>query len=319
MGADFEDVNRGTPTRRERAHSLLAQLEPYLDALVCYASTIQEHDPNRIVKEIRELLEDSPAPAAGGLEPAREAVACLYTVQGDSQPFMRISRGMLHVAGDIVAVQPLGPLPASPAPAAGGLEAAQVTSADVTIALREWFGGERYARDYEYLNTQLGPHMKAMLEAVLRDRCERAATPAVKPVAWLVVSGQGRRSIIDAQKYDAESDDFWISPAAKAAATITPLYAHPAPAGESAQVKEAEQERDRLAKLVESMIKEPTFAKSPHARMAIAIAASNVRRGRLLTSSEKFDNLTSAIEEDDPDLAARIRASLDLAPDENQP
>lgn len=69
-------------------------------------------------------------------------------------------------------------------------------------------------------------------------------------------------------------------------------------------------ERDRLAKLVESMIEEPTFAKSPHARMAIAIAASNVRRGRLLTSSEKFDNLTSAIEEDDPDLANRLRACL---------
>ncbi|MGW9332759.1 hypothetical protein [Bosea sp. NPDC055594] len=55
-----------------------------------------------------------------------EAVACLYTVQGDSQPFMRISRGMLHAAGDIVAVQPLGPLPATPAPAAEGLEAVRV-------------------------------------------------------------------------------------------------------------------------------------------------------------------------------------------------
>jgi hypothetical protein len=72
----------------------------------------------------------------------------------------------------------------------------------------------------------------------------------------------------------------------------------------------AEDERDRLAKLVEGMLNEPVFAKSPHARMAIAIAARNVRRGRALTAEEKFDNLTAAIEEDDPELANRLHSCI---------
>lgn len=44
------------PTRAQRLEALLREINPYLDAVVCYASTINEHEPNRIVKEIRELL-----------------------------------------------------------------------------------------------------------------------------------------------------------------------------------------------------------------------------------------------------------------------
>lgn len=31
-------------------------LEPHLDAVICYASTMSEHPPNRAVKEVREYL-----------------------------------------------------------------------------------------------------------------------------------------------------------------------------------------------------------------------------------------------------------------------
>ena len=34
----------------------LQGLEPSLDAILCYASTIHEHEPNRIVKNVREYL-----------------------------------------------------------------------------------------------------------------------------------------------------------------------------------------------------------------------------------------------------------------------
>lgn len=51
---------------------------------------------------------------------------------------------------------------------------AKVTSTDVIVALREWFGGDRYARDWEYLDAQQGPHMRAMLEAVFADRRARS-------------------------------------------------------------------------------------------------------------------------------------------------
>ena len=35
---------------------LLEDLEPYLDAIVCYASTMDEHPPNKTVREIRDIV-----------------------------------------------------------------------------------------------------------------------------------------------------------------------------------------------------------------------------------------------------------------------
>lgn len=62
--------------------------------------------------------------------------------------------------------------------------APRVTDAMVTIMLREWFGGERYARDYEYLDMQQGPRMRAALEAALSteptaERIARAALASI--------------------------------------------------------------------------------------------------------------------------------------------
>ena len=36
--------------------AVLTRLEPHLDAIVCYASTMGEHEPNRIAHDIRALL-----------------------------------------------------------------------------------------------------------------------------------------------------------------------------------------------------------------------------------------------------------------------
>ena len=46
----------------------------------------------------------------------------------------------------------------------------EVTEAEVLIALREYVGGERYARDYEYCNAQLAPKMRKALRAALAAR-----------------------------------------------------------------------------------------------------------------------------------------------------
>jgi hypothetical protein len=85
-------------------------------------------------------------------------------------------------------------------------------------------------------------------------------------------------------------------------------------------------ERDRLARLVEGMIDQApqSVYGKPAVRMALAIAASAVRRGRHLTDSEKLCNLANAMEEpstgDTPEdiaesmaLAARIRAAAGAA------
>jgi hypothetical protein len=40
----------------DKSIELLERLEPYLDNLICYASTIEEYEPNKIVKDIKEYL-----------------------------------------------------------------------------------------------------------------------------------------------------------------------------------------------------------------------------------------------------------------------
>lgn len=62
---------------------------------------------------------------------------------------------------------------------------------------------------------------------------------------------------------------------------------------------------DRLARLVEAMVDN---YKDPGIRVALAIAASNVRRGRFLTDKEKLLNLTKAIEEELPGETDEERA-----------
>ena len=42
--------------RAERLAGALRRVEPYLDAIVCYASTMDEHEPNRIAFEARQAL-----------------------------------------------------------------------------------------------------------------------------------------------------------------------------------------------------------------------------------------------------------------------
>jgi len=41
---------------RERLRDLLRRVEPHLDAIVCYASTMGEHEPNRIAHDVRATL-----------------------------------------------------------------------------------------------------------------------------------------------------------------------------------------------------------------------------------------------------------------------
>lgn len=40
----------------EEATGLLGRLEPHLDAIVCYASTMDEHEPNRLAVDTRAFL-----------------------------------------------------------------------------------------------------------------------------------------------------------------------------------------------------------------------------------------------------------------------
>jgi hypothetical protein len=41
----------------ERLRDLLRRLDPFLDSIVCYASTIGEHEANRVVADIRAALQ----------------------------------------------------------------------------------------------------------------------------------------------------------------------------------------------------------------------------------------------------------------------
>jgi hypothetical protein len=61
-------------------------------------------------------------------------------------------------------------------------------------------------------------------------------------------------------------------------------------------------DRDQCAELIEAMIWQAPWCDQPWARMALAIGARAIRRGRYLTEVEKMENLAVAMAED-PELA----------------
>jgi len=70
------------------------------------------------------------------------------------------------------------------------------------------------------------------------------------------------------------------------------------------------QQRDRDLEIVRSLAKQKPYCDQAWARMALAIAASAIERGRLLTDAEKNENLAKAFDEEgDHDTAAKIRGA----------
>lgn len=55
---------------------------------------------------------------------------------------------------------------------------------------------------------------------------------------------------------------------------------------------------EAYAKLVQEMIYQKPWCEQSWARLALAVAARAIRRGRHLTESEKLHNLATAMEED---------------------
>lgn len=69
-----------------------------------------------------------------------------------------------------------------------------------------------------------------------------------------------------------------------------------------------EEHREHDAKLVEAMIDQRPWSDKPDVRVALAVAASAIRRGRHLTEAEQLRNLANAMEAEDVD------DGLDMAP-----
>ena len=53
----------------KRARDALAALEPYLDAIICYASTMDEHEPNRLAVNARAAIAAADAALAAAPQP----------------------------------------------------------------------------------------------------------------------------------------------------------------------------------------------------------------------------------------------------------
>ena len=70
---------------------------------------------------------------------------------------------------------------------------------------------------------------------------------------------------------------------------------------------------DRDAALCEALMQEKPYCDQPWARMALAVAARAIRRGRLLTGTEKTENLANAFDEEgDHETAERLRLAAKL-------
>lgn len=53
-----------TPNSHDAALALLRRIEQHIDAIVCYASTMDEHEPNRLAVDLRAYLATHPAPVS---------------------------------------------------------------------------------------------------------------------------------------------------------------------------------------------------------------------------------------------------------------
>lgn len=87
------------------ALDLLRRLEPHLDALVCYASTASEYEPNKLVQEVRALLASSPvaAPCQHRIADARNPIV--------KSGYLCIDCGALFSAADHAGAEPAQPVP----------------------------------------------------------------------------------------------------------------------------------------------------------------------------------------------------------------
>lgn len=72
-------------------------------------------------------------------------------------------------------------------------------------------------------------------------------------------------------------------------------------------------QREKSARLIEEMIDQRIGKKRPDVRMALAIAASAVRRGRHLTEGEQLENLAKGFEETDPEWANEFRRKAGIS------
>jgi len=71
-----------------------------------------------------------------------------------------------------------------------------------------------------------------------------------------------------------------------------------------------ESEREFIAREIEATMEEGFYKKCAEARVALAIAASIVRRGRRLTSNEQLINLANAMEEADMENGTNENAKI---------
>lgn len=105
--------------------------------------------------------------------------------------------------------------------------------------------------------------------------------------------------------FDNPGDCRWRLASSAVRLIAAEVAGHSLPPADADRMAEAET-IEACAKLVEDMIGRRGLDR-PDARMALAIAANTIRRGRHLSESEQLNNLAEAIGEDDPELAERIR------------
>jgi hypothetical protein len=69
-------------------------------------------------------------------------------------------------------------------------------------------------------------------------------------------------------------------------------------------------EREFIATEIEATMEESFYKKRPAARVALAIAAGIVRRGRRLTSNEQLSNLANAMQDADRENCTDENANI---------
>lgn len=204
---------------------------------------VVEHDPGFLhiygPQNLRLLTAAPKATETQGLREAAQAVIAaagttyrkrngqIGTLEGDDGEMMVLvpSDEFEHLRATLATTPQ--PLPETP-----GLREALVSSKRI---LREWFGGERYARDYEYLDANFGKQARQVADWVNRAALSVTSQPLAVPddgagrdevVAWTYAHEQGAKVVTLYRRDKGAFADWMETPLVPASALSAERAAH---------------------------------------------------------------------------------------------
>ncbi|WP_341989801.1 hypothetical protein [Azorhizobium sp. AG788] len=313
--AAWENTKSGQTNRAEIQRWLIEDMKPAIDAarsvLAAEPSHADDLAVDRFAVAMKAKLAKKRAEGRGGWDDkgacSNSALTRLlrnHVEKGDPIDVGNLAM-MIHQRGERVAA-----LTPSPKGGADGDEARQL--AEVVLSMQFASAPGQHARSLaRHVLGLRDPHGASDEVVAITTNGTTRFVPKGEPVflvrgqdaagaatvrAWsdMAEAGGAAPDIIEKARSQADLMEAWP---VKKNADLPAGWQSQRPPVQAPKGVDAVEVREDAAKLIESMIWEHPYAGHPTSRMALAIAAKDVRRGRKLTPSEQLVNLAKAMQE----------------------